>query len=380
MIASRLNAFLVALSLVVVAGTATGCKDPEPNKKKEVSKVTEIVLTPAEVNITVGETLQMGAQLTPKDASNVGDLVWSVRNPNIASISPSGVLKGKEKGETEVICTVGEVIKKAKVTVNAKELPQAITAKLKSNKDLKVVFDVTVSNKDVYVVCDVMSKEIFYGDKVKGPDGLNKNDRAWWEFASGSSDPAKWKNFWFKGSFEFDSSSEESGSGLAILPWDMDYVFYAYEVNEKGEQISDIYIQEFHTPKPVPSNTTFKIDIRSASKENGIDATITPSNNAPYFFIIEGGSTWDQWIANGGYDGLYKNNWEHSLMYVYVSRNKKDFPFLFKTGELVIDKNTQTLPDQHNLRKGREYRMIVFGWNPEYGPTTPIASAPFTVQ
>ena len=160
----------------------------------------------------------------------------------------------------------------------------------------------------------------------------------------------------------------------------MDYIFYAYEVNEKGEQVSDVHIQEFHTPKPVPTNTTFKIDIRSASAENGIDATITPSDDAPYFFIMESKRTWDAWIANGGYKGFYGENWEHSLMYTYIRTTKNEYPFLFKSGKLVIDKNTPTIPAQTVLRKGKEYQLIVFGWNPEYGPTTPITSAPFLVK
>lgn len=380
--ALKSNAFLMALSIIVVAGIVVGCrKNPEPTPKKKITKVTEIVLTPTEVAMTVDETLQMTAQLTPKDASNEGDLVWSVRNPNIASISPSGLLKGRESGETEVICTVGEVVKKAKVTVKAKELPQTITAKLKHNKDLKVIFDVTIKNKDVYFVADVIAKKTLNGDKVGGLEGLHKSDRGWWEFASGSSDPTKWKAFWFKGDFEYDSSSEQAGSGVPVLFWDADYVFYAYEVNEKGEMISDMYTQEFHTPKPIPSNTTFKIDIRGASEGNGLDATITPSDDAtPYFFIIEAKRVWDSWMAAGGYKGFYKNNWEHSLMHEYIKISKTEYPFLFKKGELVIGKNTQTVPSQANLKRGKGYQMIVFGWNPEYGPTTPITSASFTVE
>lgn len=264
----------------------------EPDKPAPIpvnqSKVESITIEPNEVKLNVEETIQLKAIMLPEEATNKNDLVWEVQNPAIATVSNSGLLKATSKGETAIICRVGDVEAKAKLVVEEVAQPYTVTAEMKSNSDLKVTFQITAKNKDAYYNCGIITESNFNNDFIKGLDGLAQREKEWWEFVTGSKNPADWKKLWYKGDMLFNSTSEERGSGTPVMYWDTNYFFYAYEVDEKtGDPVSSIFLYDFATPPTRSSDQTFEVKINSASKTRGIDGYIAPSkNDEEYFFVF----------------------------------------------------------------------------------------------
>lgn len=368
---------LLILSLLVAYFGFTGCKKPNPNPPSPpTSKVTDIAITPTEVTLEEGKTVQMKATLTPENASNANELVWSVSNPAIADISKEGLVTATKKGETLIICRVGTVEKKVPLVVKEKELPIPVKAELVLNKGLKAHFQITPINKEVYYTACVCTSKNFYSDRIKGKEGIAKNDKGWWELCSGK-DPKNWKRHWYKGDQLYDTSSNEKIAAHPILHWDADYIFYAYEVDEAtGDPVSDIFVYEFHTPPAKSLDMTFDIEVKSTSLNSGFNATITPSlTDKEWFYRIEPNRIWESWKKTG-YKGEY-DDYLQNIIYEYVSYSYddgKEPSFQKGVHNITSDSLYKT------LRPGTEYVILVFGWDKNSGPTTKItASAPFTV-
>lgn len=364
------------LSLVVLPFLFGGCKS-EPEIPTEVT-VTGIVITPSEVTLSVGMTQQMTATLTPEGASNIGELTWSVADTDIATISESGLLTAIAAGETSVLCRVGSVEQTAKIIVKEEPAKPGVTAELKSNTDLKVTFQVTPTQKDAYYNCGVILTQNFNNDKIKGLEGLAESEKGWWEFVTGSSDPKDWQMFWFKGDMLYDSTSKDKGSEVPMLYWDTEYIFYAYMVDEAtGDAASDIFLFPFKTPPAKPSGMTFDLKITSASKDNGINGTITPSGDGEYFFFFESARVWNSWKETG-----YKGNYADSHQNIIYEFLKFDYnPNGTVQGPLTIDKNTQFAISLDRMKQGNEYVLLVWGWDRSCGPTTSIfASESFVLN
>ena len=93
--------------------------DPSSNKLSaiEISSVTGLN------TVRVGKTLQFRANLTPSEPSNP-DLTWASSNPEVASISSSGLLSGVTSGTTEVYATDDSgTVKSNVVEITITEMP-----------------------------------------------------------------------------------------------------------------------------------------------------------------------------------------------------------------------------------------------------------------
>lgn len=367
----------IILTLLAVSFGLIGCKEsPKPNPTPIPSKVTDIAITPTEVTLEEGKTVQMKATLTPENASNATELVWSISNPTVADISREGVVTATKKGEAQIICRVGTVEKKVPLVVTEKKLPTSVTAKLILNKELKVHFQVTPANKESYYNACVCTAKNFHSDRIRGKEGIAQNDRGWWELCSGK-DPKNWKRHWYKGDQLYDSSSNEKIAAHYILHWDTDYVFYAYEIDEAtGEPSSEVFVYEFHTPPAKPVDMTFDIEVKSTSWGHGFNATVIPSlTDKEWFYRIEPNRIWESWKKTG-YKGEY-DEYEQNIIFSYISSSfdgEKEPSFQKGVHNLTSDKLYK------NLKPGTEYVILVFGWDKNFGPTTKItASAPFTV-
>ena len=69
--------------------------------------VSGVSLTPQSVTISVGETSQLNATVSPVDATNK-NVTWSSSNPLVVSVDNSGVLTGTGQGEATVTVTTAD--------------------------------------------------------------------------------------------------------------------------------------------------------------------------------------------------------------------------------------------------------------------------------
>lgn len=81
------------------------------------AQVTKVTVIPSEVNLKIGETTALSAEVEPKDAEYT--LEWSSLTPDIASIDPDGVVSGLAVGNAVIIAGAGGKTGSCTVTVSA---------------------------------------------------------------------------------------------------------------------------------------------------------------------------------------------------------------------------------------------------------------------
>jgi uncharacterized protein YjdB len=81
-------------------------------------QVEGLELTPEEIEIKVGELIELEAEISPDGASDT-ELEWTSKNEQIATVSQKGVVKGVSKGATIISCSTldGEYVAICLVTV-----------------------------------------------------------------------------------------------------------------------------------------------------------------------------------------------------------------------------------------------------------------------
>ncbi|MFQ3610522.1 MAG: Ig-like domain-containing protein [Fimbriimonadales bacterium] len=90
------NGQVVAQTFTVVAGSV--------NRIEYDLNQYRIVTNPTAVEVWAGETVQVAASLRDQNNNPVSaTFTWSVRNPNIASVNSSGVVRGIALGSTRLV-------------------------------------------------------------------------------------------------------------------------------------------------------------------------------------------------------------------------------------------------------------------------------------
>lgn len=87
-------------------------------------KVTGIKLNASKLSMSVGETKQLKATITPSNATNKS-VVWSSSNPKVATVNSNGKIVAKTKGNTIIVAKTVDGNMSSKVTINVsdKEIP-----------------------------------------------------------------------------------------------------------------------------------------------------------------------------------------------------------------------------------------------------------------
>lgn len=88
-------------------------------RTKTYQKVTAVSLLPTDVSLGIGETKTIKATITPSDAYDKS-ITWSSSNPEIATVSHSGLITAKGEGTTTITVTTndGQYTATCKVTVS----------------------------------------------------------------------------------------------------------------------------------------------------------------------------------------------------------------------------------------------------------------------
>lgn len=77
---------------------------------------TVVAIAPATTSVVVGQSVQYQATVTGSSTAAIG---WSVSNPNIASVSTSGLVTGVASGTATLTATAGVASRSVKLTVTA---------------------------------------------------------------------------------------------------------------------------------------------------------------------------------------------------------------------------------------------------------------------
>lgn len=132
--------------------------DPGPGGDISVSKVT---ISPATVNLTVGDSHQFSVKVDPADATNQ-EVTWSSSDPTIASVDSKGLVTGKAEGKATITVTSkdGGLTSKATVTVSSKVIPvtgvtvspSSMSMEIGESKSLTITVKPSDASNNTYTV------------------------------------------------------------------------------------------------------------------------------------------------------------------------------------------------------------------------------------
>ena len=109
------------------------------------------VSIPSNINVTVGETKQLTANVSPADAS-VFSIKWESDDSSIATVSSSGLLKGVKHGTTKVRCLINSSLYSNSATVTVSEAALALSASHESGlMEAGATVTLTASNREASI-------------------------------------------------------------------------------------------------------------------------------------------------------------------------------------------------------------------------------------
>lgn len=113
-------AMIVCLSTLAVS---VSCSESKSNEEPEQpGKLRELVIEPATLPLTVGQTAQLTAKGTPETASLEG-LRWTSRDPKIADVNENGLVTTYSVGKATLVASCSGISAQCEVTVNAAPVP-----------------------------------------------------------------------------------------------------------------------------------------------------------------------------------------------------------------------------------------------------------------
>ncbi len=345
------------------------------------SPATAIALKPAELTLVAGKKKQMEVVFTPTNANNKDLVEWDVQHPNVASINDEGVLKAKTEGETVVIARLGKLKAVCKLKVEKKVYPKL---KVKVERTyltaVEARFKITPEDPNLEYFCDITTKEIYNSERTKALGGIIGSNKSFWGFAGGTEKKttiADWKKSrFYKGALDYstrpflnDDETRRIGSGVPVLDWNTDYVFYMFTLDDDGEQSSEVLVREFKTPDiELRKDVTFDIQIKNTT-DKSVEVEITPSDpNILYLYHFDKKSWWESWMETPYIPHLGP---ESSLMHDVL---KKDwFSKQFEKGQFSVEKEFYN-------PNAKERVLVVFGVDRDHGAITGITRKFFRLK
>ena len=115
--------FLLSATLLagIAVGTLSSCGNDNPPVEGSSSvsfvQVESVVLSSPAVTLSVGETMQLTARISPSDATNQ-NVSYSSSDPSIATVSPTGLVTGVAEGTVSITVTTEDQTKTSSVTLN----------------------------------------------------------------------------------------------------------------------------------------------------------------------------------------------------------------------------------------------------------------------
>jgi len=81
-------------------------------------KLEDIVLSDLTLDFMPGDQKTVIVQRIPDNANDIPEAIWSTENDQVALVSETGEITGVAEGETNILYTIGDIVKKVKVNVS----------------------------------------------------------------------------------------------------------------------------------------------------------------------------------------------------------------------------------------------------------------------
>lgn len=126
----------IALLLLIILPVVFSCTEKEPEVEQVIS-VESVTISKNTAELTIGETLQLSASVSPSTATNK-EITWSSSNQSVVSVNASGLVTAVGEGTTIISASADG--KKGECTVSVKKSFVAVS-EVKLNKTELTIFE-----------------------------------------------------------------------------------------------------------------------------------------------------------------------------------------------------------------------------------------------
>ena len=210
----------------------------------------------------------------------------------------------------------------------------------------------------------VMEWSTFEGDYGCDVEVLRDQDLAWYQYLADNYG-GSWTEYLPQDLRKgvFSTSSAELGW---IFQWDKEYLIYAFGINPDGTVTTDVEYIKFRTLPRENKDLDFEVTINEIFSD-GVDATITPSNDKDRYFVSVQRASYVEWWTNPA-NGVTEDDMMYELVEGRFSEGELD-------GYLYTGVFHMTPEDYKVSRADSDTYIIIFGY--ENGPTTKVTLVPF---
>ena len=140
----------IALLLLIILPVVFSCTEKEPEVEQVIS-VESVTISKNTAELTIGETLQLSASVSPSSATNK-EISWSSSNQSVASVNASGLVTAVGEGTTIISASADG--KKGECTVSVKKAYVAVS-EVKLDKTELTLFE----GKEETLTASVLPKD-----------------------------------------------------------------------------------------------------------------------------------------------------------------------------------------------------------------------------
>ena len=140
----------IALLLLIILPVIFSCTEKE-QEVEQVIRVESVTISKNTAELTIGETLQLSASVSPSSATNK-EISWSSSNQSVASVNASGLVTAVGEGTTIISASADG--KKGECTVSVKKAYVAVS-EVKLNKTELTLFE----GKEETLTASVLPKD-----------------------------------------------------------------------------------------------------------------------------------------------------------------------------------------------------------------------------
>ena len=113
----------IAILLFILLSVVFSCSEKEP-EVEQVIRVESVTISKNTAELTIGETLQLSASVSPSTAINK-EISWSSSNQSVASVSSSGLVTAAGEGAATITASADG--KKAECAISVKKAYVAVS-------------------------------------------------------------------------------------------------------------------------------------------------------------------------------------------------------------------------------------------------------------
>jgi Bacterial surface proteins containing Ig-like domains len=333
--------------------------------------VEKIILNKEEIQIEVDSLFQLEAKIEPENATDA-KVTYESENPDFATVSETGVVKGITAGTTKIIAKAGEKSAECKVVITPAKMKIKIDVTDITAGGAKIKFTPSMDGVKYYIYG--MTKKKYDEECKKSEEAGNDNGIISFDIAYAKMMANMYGSTWQE---EFYTYQQEDGGVIEklmkdfdrIVTYDTEYVVYAYALDKSGTLISEFAKVDFKTEPMVPSNNEITVNILE-EHTNGVTAEFIPSNPEDSYFIslqpYEGFIDW------------YEKNPQYTDIDMAVNIMKSVLDVLpaipVHKGKITID---PTMNGMSVKNSGAKYYIIYFSYDAENGIRSKISKKEF---